>query len=362
MRDIIRKTIVVAVTLTLSLGFPVPSGAGVATAAAGWLPGWANRIQLAIDHTRVASPLPNLPVLIRVSASSGTNSADVSSVFSTLGSNSQKIAVTTADGTTQTYVEIVRWDSAARQAYLWTSVPTISSTTDTVLFFYYDNSQVNNTTYVGATGSAAAQNVWDDNFVSVWHLAQNGSGAAGEFIDSTKSRRNGQGGSGLGYGTPSLTTSGAPMGVAQVFNGSNNYINVPDSDALSVTTTGQLTVSAWMSPSVVNQPTSTGGYTRWLGKSSSSAHEWQFVYYDQSYSSRSQWISFYNYSASGGLGAGDYSTGNFPANSWVYVTGTSTSTSSSRESNTSTATPPCTAAMPTAGKAMDSRTRTGPHR
>ncbi len=298
--------------------------------AAGWLTGWNNRIQLTIDHTKVSSTLTNFPVMIHISASSGTNGADVSAVFSALGSNSQKIAVTGADGTTQNYVEIVRWDSTNKQANLWVKVPSVSSSTDTVLYLYYDNNQANNTGYVGPTGSVPAQNVWDPGFVAVWHLAQSGNGAAGEFIDSTANRYNGQGGSGLGKGTPTVTTSGTPMGVAQSFNGNNNYISVPDANAFSVTTTGQLTVSAWMSPSVVNQPTSTGGYTRWLGKSASGGHEWQFVYYDQSYSSRSQWISFYNYSASGGLGAGDYSTGNFPANSWVYITGTSTSSSSSQ--------------------------------
>ncbi|MDO8578463.1 MAG: hypothetical protein Q7R50_04715, partial [Dehalococcoidales bacterium] len=314
---------IIALAFVLFSSFAVFNPSNVS--AAGWLSGWNNRIQLTINHTKVSSTLTNFPVMIHISSSSGTNGADVSAMFSALGSNSQKLAVTGADGTTQNYVEIVRWDSTNKQANLWVKVPSVSSTVDTVLYLYYDNGQTNNTGFVGPTGSAAAQNVWDKSFVAVWHLAQSGNGGAGEFIDSTANRYNGQGGSGLGKGTPTVTTSGTPMGVAQSFNGNNNYISVPDANAFSVTTTGQLTVSAWMSPSVVNQPTSTGGYTRWLGKSASGGHEWQFVYYDQSYSSRSQWISFYNYSASGGLGAGDYSTGNFPANSWVYVTGTSVS-------------------------------------
>lgn len=319
---------ILVIGLVLPLGTISQYNSGTAAAATGWLTGWANRIPLTIDHTKISSSLTDFPVLIHISTASGTNSLDVSSVFNTLGSNSQKIAITAADGTTQTYAEIVRWDPVNKQAYIWVKAPTVSSIIDTVLYIYYDNSQSDNIAYVGVTGSTPAQNVWDSNFVSVWHLGQNGNGNAGEFIDSTSNHYNGQGGSGLGYGTPSLTTSDSPTGVSQVFNGSNNYINVPDADPFSVTTTGQLTVSAWMSPSVVNQPTSTGGYTRWLGKSTSGGHEWQFVYYDQSYSSRSQWVSFYNYSASGGLGAGDYSKSNFPADSWTYITGTSTSTSS----------------------------------
>jgi hypothetical protein len=328
-RRLIRRVIAQILAVILVAAGLGQLGTG-AVFAASWLTGWSNRVQLAVDHTRVTGVLTNFPVMVHISSTSGTNGANISHVFGTVSANSQRIAVTTGDGTSQCYVEIVGWDTASNQAWLWVKVPSLSSTVDTILYLYYDNGKSNNIDYVGLTGSIPAQNVWDDNFVAVWHLAQNGNGTSAEFVDSTGRHNNGQGGSGFGYGTPTLTTSSTPMGVAQSFNGSNNCIRVPDADAFSVTTTGQMTVSAWMSPSMLNQPTSTGGYTRWLGKSALGAHEWQFVYYDQSYSNRSQWMSYYNYNASGGIGAGDYSTGSFPVNSWVYITGTSTSTSSSQ--------------------------------
>lgn len=103
---------IAAAVLAVALIF-TSIGTGLASAAAsGWLSGWANRIPLTIDYTKVGSTLTNFPVLIRISPASGTNSANLSSVFSTLGSNSQKIALNTSDGTTQCYVEVVRWDAA----------------------------------------------------------------------------------------------------------------------------------------------------------------------------------------------------------------------------------------------------------
>ena len=291
--------------------------------SAPWLTGWAYRVPLTIEYSKIESPLDDFPILLHLGGASGTNRAALTPVFRRLGASSGKIAVTAQDGTSQLYVEVVRWDAANREAYLWAKVPSVPSASNTSLYLYFDDTQADNTEFVGVTGTSAAQKVWDDHFVGVWHLAESGNGSAGEFKDSTGNRNDGQGGGGFGYASPTLTTAGVPMGVAQSFDGLNAYINVPDHDAFSVTTTGQITVSAWLSPASVNQPASAEGYTRWLGKSAVSNTEWQFVYYNQSYSTRSQWISYYNYSSKGGKGPGDYSTGEVPAESWVYVTGTS---------------------------------------
>jgi len=63
--------------------------------------------------------------------------------------------------------------------------PSVSSATDTTLYIYYDSAQSDNTTYVGDTGDAVAQNVWDNNFVGVYHLGQDPSGSAPQMIDSS---------------------------------------------------------------------------------------------------------------------------------------------------------------------------------
>ncbi|MFQ5867830.1 MAG: DUF2341 domain-containing protein, partial [bacterium] len=144
----------------------------VSPAFGGWLSGWGKRVKITTDNTDIDSALSNFPVLIYLSSASGRDSPkdDVTFVFDEVGSNSKKIAVTTSDGTTQCYVEIEKWDSVSEKAWLWVKVPSISSTADTDLYLYYDNTQADNTAYVGDKESTPAMDVWSNNFGGVWHL------------------------------------------------------------------------------------------------------------------------------------------------------------------------------------------------
>ena len=100
--------------------------------------------------------------------------------------DAKKIAITSADGETQQYVEVEYWDTQARNAVLWTKCPTLASGVNTDLYLYYDKDAADNDTYVGEAGSTAASNVWDYNFVGVWHMSQSPNGDATNAIkDST---------------------------------------------------------------------------------------------------------------------------------------------------------------------------------
>ncbi len=298
-----------------------------------WLTGWANRIQINVDHTKIGSTLTNFPVMIYLGSSSGINSANVSSVFDVIGSNSKKIAITTADGTTQLYAEIVHWDSVNKQAWLYVKVPTLSSSADTVLYLYYDSAQPDNTVYVGDTGSTPGQAVWDSNFVAVYHLAESGNGSIGEYKDSTVNRHIATGGAGTASKTPGRVaansgTNSPRLYSAQNFDGIGDYINIPDASDLSIPVPGDFTISAWVSPSVATFPTADSGIVDLISKLGGGQAEWQLCMYNQTYSSRPSWISFYQYNPSGGLGAGDFSTGVVSINQWVYATGAVHSTDS----------------------------------
>ncbi|MHC4497500.1 MAG: hypothetical protein ACYS21_00135, partial [Planctomycetota bacterium] len=153
----------------------------------GWLSGgWDQRIKMTIDSagSKVDSDLTDFPILVYLSTSSGIGSDDVSAVFDelTADANRKKIAVTKSDGTTELYVEIEEWDDASETAWLWVKVAgtnSISSSADTDLYLYYDVDHADNTTYVGDSGSRTE--VWDPNFVGVWHLIE----TAGAYQDST---------------------------------------------------------------------------------------------------------------------------------------------------------------------------------
>lgn len=152
-----------------------------------WLTGWRKRVKATVKADRLtdANDLTYFPVLLYISASCGIYSEDLSCIFDELTSddNRKKIAVTKADGETQLYVEIERWDDANEQAWLWVSKSdwVIDSETDTDLYLYYDSTHVDNTTYVGDINSTPGAAVWDSYFKGVWHLAE----ASGTLYDST---------------------------------------------------------------------------------------------------------------------------------------------------------------------------------
>ena len=146
-----------------------------------WLGTWAKRRQICVCETDVDDDLTDFPLHVRLSTASGKNSADVSDIFDDLGSNSLKIAFTEDDGTTQLYGEVVYWDATSEEsAEIWVRVPSVSDSTGTNIYMYYDNSQSDNTTYIGPVDSTAGQNVWV-GFECVFHLSE----TSGDYLDST---------------------------------------------------------------------------------------------------------------------------------------------------------------------------------
>lgn len=216
-------------TVTLSVG------SEVAYASPGWLSGWAKRVKLTIDHNDRGAALSDFPVLVYLSTSSGREPDDVTFVFDEVGSSSNKIAVTTSDGTTECFVEIERWDDANEEAWLWVNVPSISDTTDTDLYLYYDSTHADNTDYVGDSGSRPE--VWSNGFAGVWHLCET-IGGTGAIKDSTSNANHG-----TDSGSPTFGAAGQIDNCIS-FDGIDDYIAVPSSASLKLGS--GLTIEAWI--------------------------------------------------------------------------------------------------------------------
>lgn len=139
-----------------------------------WLSDWAKRVKIILDHNDIDAALSNFPHLVYLSASSGHSNKDVSFVFDELGSdaNRKKIAVTKADGITQCYVEIEKWDHVNEKAWLWVKIPDVDPDVDTELYLYYDSAHADNNDWVGDPSDAVVHNVWDDDFVLVLHMEE----------------------------------------------------------------------------------------------------------------------------------------------------------------------------------------------
>lgn len=204
----------------------------------GWLSGYSHRIRFKIDHTKIDSDLTHFPITLFLIESNANE------VFTELGSNYKKIGITQADGTTQLYVEVEKWDSSSKEAVLHISRSgwTISSSQNTVFYLYYDSSAADNTSYVGDIGDTPAQNVWDSNFKAVYHMCQDPSGGTNCIKDST---------SNANHGTPqgSMTSGDLVDGLvngAIDFDGSDDYIDCGNSTSLDITST--LTLEAILCP------------------------------------------------------------------------------------------------------------------
>ncbi|MCQ2121643.1 MAG: LamG domain-containing protein [Fibrobacter sp.] len=112
------------------------------------------------------------------------------------------------------------------------------------------------------------------------------------------------------------------------FDGNESYIEVPDDNAFSIITTGALTVSAWMSPEVLNfKKNEDGCYVHWMGKGEPKQHEWTFRMYNNYLDTcsatddrnRHNRISAYAFNLGGNLGSGSYVQEAVTAGEWIHI-------------------------------------------
>jgi len=167
------------------------------------LSGWNEdkKLVLTIDGSKIEGDLTDFPINITLSSGTGQTNFDATKVFDELtasGTDRKKIAITDSNYN-QLYVEIERWDWENKKAVLWTKVPTISSGTNNSLYLYYDATVSGNISYVGDTGETPAQNVWNSNFIGVWHLDD-----VDNILDSTSNTNDGFW---AGYGTTNIALS-----------------------------------------------------------------------------------------------------------------------------------------------------------
>jgi hypothetical protein len=100
---------------------------------------------------------------------------------------------------------------------------------------------------------------------------------------------------------------------AYSFNGTDAYIEIPDANAFSVSTTGQLSISVWMRPGTLTFPSTEGtGYVHWLGKGEPNQQEWVFrMYSADNTENRANRTSFYLFNLAAPAGQTNYGVGTY---------------------------------------------------
>ena len=178
---------------------------------------WNYRKQITIDHTKVSATQSNFSVLVNLAS-------DVNLQAYALA-NGNDLVFTAADGTTKLDYEIEKYSSINGQLVAWIRLPTLSAATDTVVYLYYGNAS--------ATNQQNATGAYDTSTVAVYHLSE----SAGSYIDSTTTPNNSTSGT-------NPTQSSGEIGSGQTFNGSSQFIGIPNQASLDIT--NNATVSAWI--------------------------------------------------------------------------------------------------------------------
>src|SRR5215475_11180601 len=144
-------------------------------AAQSWSNGYAFRRAITIDHTKVPnSDQSNFPVLVSGTYSFLATTSNGGNVTSASGFDI--IFTSDAAGTTILSFEQESYSGTTGAISYWVRVPTVSHTTDTVIYLFYGNGAI-------TSDQSSKTAVWDTNYKGVWHLGQNPTGTA--FSDST---------------------------------------------------------------------------------------------------------------------------------------------------------------------------------
>src|SRR5215470_16539996 len=107
-------------------------------------------------------------------------------------------------------------------------------------------------------------------------------------------------------------------------DGFATYAEIESHSDFSLTTTGALTISAWIRPAVHTFPSSeASGYVHWMGKGEAGAQEWVFrMYSKRNDEKRHNRISFYVFNPAGGEGIGSHFDNEaLVPGDWINVTG-----------------------------------------
>lgn len=197
-----------------------------------WLnPSYPYRVKITVDRTKISADLIDFPVYVNLNHLPAGFHAAVNQT------DGRDIRVTTSDETTLIPAEVVFYNAANDAGELYFKAPLLSSSTNAVFYVYYGD--------VGATMPArdstyGSENVWDSDYLGVWHLKEVGTGAVDEYKDSTVNKRHGRGGSG--------TVANVPVKVAGKL-GDGQQFDTTDIISFGVNPhTGNVpfTISAWL--------------------------------------------------------------------------------------------------------------------
>lgn len=205
---------------------------------------YAYKRSITIDHTQVPSTQSSYAVLVKLdSSNAGTtmktvgNGGHIQNTGTQSGGNPvtmpfDLIFTSDSGGTTKIPWEIDSYNGTSGVLWAWVFVSSVSSSSDTVIYMFYDDAGVNTQQN---TSSLAPSNVWDSNYVGVYHLPD---GTTLLMNDSTSNALN-------GTGENSPTAIAGQIDGAVALNGTNQDITLGTHAAFTLAGSN-LTLEAWI--------------------------------------------------------------------------------------------------------------------
>jgi len=145
-----KKIIVMLVICSFFLGIIPVTNENVSAA---WYDNhWGYYMPITIDKDLIDNTLINFPLLVVIDSTVGAFCD---------GGDSIRF-VNNTDNTTEYNYEIERWQGGSGDSFVWVNVTKVDSSVDTKVLMYYN--------YSSATDNQDASNVWDANYVAVYHM------------------------------------------------------------------------------------------------------------------------------------------------------------------------------------------------
>ncbi|MBU2608972.1 MAG: DUF2341 domain-containing protein [Chloroflexi bacterium] len=186
-------------------------------ASPGWYDNaWAYRKKITIQSSQVAANLSDFPMLVSYASDSDlANDAQ---------NDGDDILFTAADETTKLSHEIEKFNGATGELAAWVKIPSLSSTTNTEIYMYYENP--------GAANQENATDVWSNGYEAVYHIHD-------DFQDST--------------GNHDATNNGS-QDITGIIADGQDFIPVDEIQAGSWSVSGSdITIQGWVNPDDFDQ-------------------------------------------------------------------------------------------------------------
>lgn len=266
--------------------------------------GWGRKCAVTIDHTKVSADVSNYPAGFNLS-NFPSEMFDSDGSYPALNGGGDIRFSSDSAGVTQLPCEIVSFvtnaDPSSGSAEIYVKIPAVSSSSDTVIYVWYNKS---GETQPAASDTYGSQNVWDSDYKAVYHM--NGA-AYSNIADSTSNANNVVGEN----GSPDYNQAGIFSGGKSVnFESSSvEYLGINYSSGLG--DTNDFTIEAWYKAQNATIATYEGVFCKYH----SSSGGWVFL----RYSDEKQ--SFYT-NEPGGSGVDECkSSSAYDDTNWHYLAG-----------------------------------------